>query len=356
MNTIKNYLQKRLSGLFVLMHVQFLFVGLLCTLTYSFIVELLLSFTLQITILYNIFTALSLLYFFKFKREYKYTFIFISVIYIFSIFFFQTRSDIYSRDITQVSNALPAENTTTPLTLMAANILYSNDSYNALAEFFETTNSDVLVIIEYTSKHYDRLHPTLEKIYPYSSLEGMYEQTLRAHKGISVLYSKYEIKSFEEILDNTNHYSGFIRADIIEQDTPFRIYGIHTIAPITKEYLTRRNSQVNHLEQLLLEDTSENIIAAGDFNLSPWSPIFESFYKNTQFKNPTLKNGFVTTWNLMNIPFVSSHIDHVFVNSKPRVEKTQVLNIPGSDHKATYTTLFLDPEIQEIKSEHKERS
>jgi endonuclease/exonuclease/phosphatase (EEP) superfamily protein YafD len=108
---------------------------------------------------------------------------------------------------------------------------------------------------------------------------------------------------------------------------------------MTYRFFDMRNNQFNILKSDFIGHTKDispedKIIMLGDFNVSPRS----KYYKNLEdsiigLKNITKNFTILFTWRIKNLPFVTSHIDHIFVSENSFVDNVVKLNTPNSDHR-----------------------
>jgi endonuclease/exonuclease/phosphatase (EEP) superfamily protein YafD len=74
-----------------------------------------------------------------------------------------------------------------------------------------------------------------------------------------------------------------------------------------------------------------NVLVAGDFNLTPWSPHFTRFIEQTGLSDCALGHGLLATWPSQVLP-VRIRIDHCFASRQWRVRNVDVGPKLGSDH------------------------
>jgi endonuclease/exonuclease/phosphatase (EEP) superfamily protein YafD len=100
-----------------------------------------------------------------------------------------------------------------------------------------------------------------------------------------------------------------------------------------------RNNQFNILSQDFLEhqdDRSNNdkVLMLWDFNVSPWSIYYKKLDEwLVGLANITRNFTILFTWSVKYLPFLQTHIDHVFVSDNVVVWNVEKVDTPGSDHK-----------------------
>jgi endonuclease/exonuclease/phosphatase (EEP) superfamily protein YafD len=79
------------------------------------------------------------------------------------------------------------------------------------------------------------------------------------------------------------------------------------------------------------------VLMMGDFNVSPWSIYYKNFASTMTWLDNITKN-FTTlfTWNVSFLPFLQSHIDHIFVSKDIVIWDIEKVNTPGSDHRGYF--------------------
>jgi hypothetical protein len=153
----------------------------------------------------------------------------------------------------------------------------------------------------------------------------------------NVVFSKYPIDNLTDNVDQwTWRYSHF---NLKQDDKNYYFYLVHTSSPAAYKFFTMRNKQFNILmndfEKHDLEQSQNNhVMVLWDFNVSPWS----IYYKKLEavmsgFKNMTKNFRILFTWRIKSLPFIISHIDHIFIDDDSVVSNITKLNTPGSDHR-----------------------
>lgn len=116
------------------------------------------------------------------------------------------------------------------------------------------------------------------------------------------------------------------------------MYLVHTSSPDSYPHFLMRNEQLHtFIENFKTHESDaahQNILVAGDFNITPWSsyyPIVSDVFSG-KLMNITRHIPFLFTRRLFALPFVQAHIDHVWVTPTLHVPMIQKITIPGSDH------------------------
>lgn len=223
------------------------------------------------------------------------------------------------------------------LTIATYNQRIGNQQFNDMAQWLNAPENDidVIVIIEAITNTKTLAHRVREK-YPHT----IFKHTVMPNKRpISYfILSKYEILDHERIELNKKPYHNFVARFKIMPDgarEPYTIYAAHTHSPINQEYIQFRNDEMVKMAELIAQDISSNIIALGDFNITPYSQHFKGFKQisglNFQsygvFLNPTWPSNF-------SVPFLRIPIDHMFYSDNLVQQNKYVGPSVNSDHHA----------------------
>lgn len=249
---------------------------------------------------------------------------------------------IYHISITQ-------DNTTTwnnDITFFYGNIYYQNKETEQLVTIINSSNPDIIMLVEYSKSHDELLTPLLKKAYPYVS---RYIGS-KWYDG-DIIFSKYPIKN----ITHTVIPWSFSHITVSHSTQDIDIALVHTSAPVSKHYFDMRTNQLHELDNLLntyysWENKNHRLIVAGDFNITPWSS-----YYTTQMKLPFERIGLTnittnttaTTYN-RDIPYtrclsqanlICAHIDHIRSNMSS-IQLKQI-TLPWSDHYGFVGTIRL---------------
>ena len=219
--------------------------------------------------------------------------------------------------------------------ILYSNILYTNDDYEGLQQMIKDRNPDMVFMVEFTDDHNENLQEILKIEYPYSA------RTTWSKKYFGgVVFSKRPVKNLTHAVDQWAWRYSYFNTEYNGDN--YYIYLVHTSSPITQRYFDMRNKQLGILSQDFAEhqvDRSENdkILMMWDFNVSPWSKYYKDFANMmTWLDNTTNKFSAMFTWNISFLPFVQSHIDHIFVSENVIIWNIEKVNTPWSDHRGFF--------------------
>ena len=91
-----------------------------------------------------------------------------------------------------------------------------------------------------------------------------------------------------------------------------------------------------------IRHASEAWIMAGDFNSSPAGRVFQSMMHTAHLKDAFYGFGFQPTWN-QEVWFLQTAIDHVLGNHFVYFTDAHTIAVPGSDHRALYSSFSILP-------------
>jgi endonuclease/exonuclease/phosphatase (EEP) superfamily protein YafD len=118
-----------------------------------------------------------------------------------------------------------------------------------------------------------------------------------------------------------------------------RLIGVHLRPPTSRARATERNAQLADLRARLAEDTGP-LIVTGDFNVTPYSPLLETWLEQTGLKDARAGRGFHATWPAF-FPILGIPIDHCLVSEHFTIGDQYQGAAFGSDHYPVLTRLFL---------------
>jgi endonuclease/exonuclease/phosphatase (EEP) superfamily protein YafD len=219
--------------------------------------------------------------------------------------------------------------------ILYSNILYTNDNYTGLLTWINEHNPDMIFMVEFTDEHDDFLWEKLKKDYPYSARTAWSEKYFGG-----VVFGKKPIKNLTHKVNQWAWRYSYFNTNYDEQT--YDIYLIHTSSPITYSNFLMRNRQFDTIvKDYIIHKQSRNnndkVIMLWDFNVSPWSKFYKDFKNNLSWlTNITDRFSTLFTWHVSFLPFLQSHIDHIFVSDNLKVGNVEKINTPWSDHRGFY--------------------
>ena len=208
------------------------------------------------------------------------------------------------------------------------NRLYTLSDHSEMQSWIEGEAPDFFVIQEASELHAQSISDLGER-YPHQIHEPR-------ENGLGlVIASKHEI--IASSVHKTDRYAMdvfFVHALIKLQDGNLvSAYTVHPPPPISRLMHKQRNEDIQTVASAILNDKNENIVFLGDLNITPYSPYFRDFIKDTGLKNQYSSPHLFPTWpSIFASPFFQIPIDHIL--HKGRMELVSKHRAPhmGSDH------------------------
>ncbi|MCH2181881.1 MAG: endonuclease/exonuclease/phosphatase family protein [Mariniblastus sp.] len=210
--------------------------------------------------------------------------------------------------------------------VLSFNIYGLNETPGAVLDLIDSTQADVVILIEYTSD-WVPLCQGLQADYPYRI-----EQPRWHGFGIA-LFSKYPVldSSIFRLAPSYTDSPMIVASLDVGAETPMRVAATHLLAPMGYTRLAVRNQQIEELTRHLPAGSDPTVLL-GDFNCVPWSPFLQEMLSVTGLHDSRRGFGYQGSWPSdfwpMRIP-----IDQAFVSDNLQVIDRQLLTQPtGSDH------------------------
>jgi len=206
------------------------------------------------------------------------------------------------------------------LSIMNVNVNAGNSNYRAFLDHVEQESPDILAIIEFTPE-WQRAIEILYGEYPYRI-----EEPRLGNFGIA-LFSRVPLadgESFE--LENSMAISA--RVDLAGQT--LRVLAVHLRPPLSGQWSGIRSQQLEELGARLMT-RSEAIVVTGDFNITPYSPLFSGWLRRNRLRHATRPNQSTVSWPT-GFPLLGIFIDHCVVNENLTINELSRGPAFGSDH------------------------
>jgi endonuclease/exonuclease/phosphatase (EEP) superfamily protein YafD len=208
------------------------------------------------------------------------------------------------------------------LKAISLNVWFRNPDLSAAVSYLESVGADVVALQEISEERALSIAPMM-KSYPH-----VYANS--AASTDSVLFSKWPLLSVTTEKLSPDGVSA-IRAVIDWQGTPVTVIASHLHWPAGGGSSRRRNAELVGLARMT-QPLDEPLIMLGDFNITPWSPNFNSLADAFGLDDCTLGHGFNPTWPSP-LLFAGIRIDHCFATSHWETVKVWTGPSIGSDHR-----------------------
>lgn len=137
------------------------------------------------------------------------------------------------------------------------------------------------------------------------------------------VFSRMPLKACDVFLVDSLPY---IRTELSTQKNTQTIYAVHPPPPINAQLAKIRTQYLQQVAKKIQMDATATLVT-GDFNLTPYSPLFRDFLQVANLKQS--QHNATGTW----FPFLMLPLDHALYKNSA-MPYTQTLNFVGSDHKS----------------------
>lgn len=217
--------------------------------------------------------------------------------------------------------------------IMSVNLYSGNDEHGRFIELARTEQPDILLLLEYTPAWAQALQP-IEADYPFRAIEA------RADNFGVALYSRVPLIE-ARVID----VLGVPAVDAVlspAETLQARFLGVHLLPPTSAREAHQRNAQLARLGELASAQPGP-LIVAGDFNVTPYSPVLADWLERTSLSDTRRGRGFGMSWPA-SLPILGIPIDHVLVSEDFLVAAHYYGPAFGSDHYPVLTRLALRTE------------
>jgi endonuclease/exonuclease/phosphatase (EEP) superfamily protein YafD len=223
------------------------------------------------------------------------------------------------------------------LTLITHNLMAGNWHYREVYTWLASGPADVVVLQE-VSMGMAAILRSLRNFYPHQIIVAgdmsSSSETDPSLQGLAIL-SRYPVLEHQVLRPAGGVDPAFIaRLSIPGADDPWLV-AIHPWDPLAPASLVNRDRYLAEIAQATAH-LDGPVIVAGDFNATPYTPVFRTFLKVTRTATfADFPATFPATMGPLGIP-----IDHVLVGAI-RLADLQALPSIGSDHRPLKALLFL---------------
>jgi endonuclease/exonuclease/phosphatase (EEP) superfamily protein YafD len=204
---------------------------------------------------------------------------------------------------------------------LAFNVYYHSDAYAELLALVEEVNPDIIVLSEVTEEWYEGVQ-SLASDYPYSRYV-----TINSHGRL--LYSRlpFADEGPQRVKDRERPS---VVATLDTGTKQFNVIGVHVKAPMSPKGAQQRNQQLADLSRFVQTQLQPSLLL-GDFNITPWSPIFRDFLADGDLKDARVGHGLAHTWPTF-LPVLGVPIDHAVTSAGITIHNFRRGPHIGSDH------------------------
>ena len=226
----------------------------------------------------------------------------------------------------------PPSEVTKTLKLVSANVSSSNDQQGRAIEFIREVDPDFVLLFE-ANEDWSNAVDSIAAEYPYKIRE------IKAGNFSKVILSRYPLgPATRKPFGRTSIYAVLTECEV--NGRTFLLIASHLLPPYTRSYFQLRNE---HLYDLMNEVVAYDgtAILAGDLNITPWSPHFQSALTQGGLVDSRLGFGLQPTWPSF-LPGMRIPIDHVLATPDVTIHSVQRGPFIGSDHLPLFVEFSLD--------------
>lgn len=215
--------------------------------------------------------------------------------------------------------------------LGAANLLWHNRLHASAVEWARRSDADVLVFVEVDERWYEDLQ-ALRPQYAYEYADLGFE-----HGGTLVL-SRWPLRHVARLRADAGGAPNVV-LDVAMPRHAWRLIAVHASWPLGARVSRERAADFGAIAAAA-RASALPVVAAGDFNVSPWSPHFEALLRAGTLRDAAAGRGWQPTWPTF-FPPLGIQIDHALVSPSVRVNSFGRGRIEGSDHRPILVDLVL---------------
>lgn len=172
-----------------------------------------------------------------------------------------------------------------PLTLMSANLNHENTEYVAFIDLLQAEPPDIVLLVEFNSgwsEATQRLH-------------GIYPHRIEIPRDDAFGIALYSRRPFLDQRSLQVQTTSAIDVRVNLAGGTARLLGVHLRSPVNAERAAERNQQLSQLTAIARQEAGP-LLVLGDFNISPYSPIFASTLGTSGLHDSGLARGWHFSW------------------------------------------------------------
>ncbi len=216
--------------------------------------------------------------------------------------------------------------------IYSANINIDNTELSKLNQEVQELNPEIVLLLEVTPEHVEQIRSMMQT-YPYRI-----EKTSIGTRGNGFIFlSKFPLLT-RHVTQLSERGNSILEVVLDINQKPVVFYGIHAQRP-DRGNLNERKSQLLVPARQIREELLPAIVA-GDFNTTPFSPVFKEFMRIAELKDSREGFGWLPSWPAY-FPPLWIPIDHILVSPDITVHKRETGSYIGSDHYPVFAELSI---------------
>jgi endonuclease/exonuclease/phosphatase (EEP) superfamily protein YafD len=207
-----------------------------------------------------------------------------------------------------------------------------SENFEGVQAFIKKQNPDFVLLAETNQRWLNQLEM---EAYPYQIL------TPREDNFGIAFFSKHPFNSDETSLIGQGEPPS-IFTEIQMDGEILHFVGTHPVPPVTIGAAERRNIQIAGIFDYVA-NLDGNILVAGDFNATTWSPYLSKPLAQTELIDSRQGFGIQSSWSTHYPFFLHIPIDHIFVSPEIGVISRELGPELGSDHLPVMMEFLIHP-------------
>jgi endonuclease/exonuclease/phosphatase (EEP) superfamily protein YafD len=228
------------------------------------------------------------------------------------------------------SASLDQKNT---FTVTSANINKSNNDLSNVVARLWAADPDILLLLEVTGENITSLQPLVQG-YPHRIVN----LNIGSSGTGTVLVSKFPILD-PHVIKYSEFGNMLVATTMKIHNKTISFYGVHFPKPMNVNEFPERTNQIVSLAGDIRKQ-KRPVIIAGDFNTTPYSPIFKKLLHDSRLKDTRDGFGWLPSWPAY-LPPMWIPIDHILVSQDIAVLTRETGPYIGSDHYPVIAELSL---------------
>ena len=172
-----------------------------------------------------------------------------------------------------------------PLTIMNANLNNENTDYPRFMDLLESATPDILLLVEFNER-WGAAARRLHDVYPHRV-----EIPRNDRYGIALFSRRPFLNQRSLQLQSTSAID--VQVDLSGRSV--RVLGVHLRSPTSSGWSAERNRQLSQLAAIARQEPGP-LVVVGDFNVSPYSPVFMAAMAPTGLRDTGLARGWNYSW------------------------------------------------------------
>ena len=211
--------------------------------------------------------------------------------------------------------------------VLTINVEARNPEHDRVLDRIRESGADVVTLIE-LSRELDARLAELADLYPHRL-----RQPTDDNFGVAVL-SRHPLRDAVPFMLGTTLA---LETLVALPEGELRVIAVHPVPPMGAAMAAARDGALDLLAARIA-GTSGPLIACGDFNLTPYSPLFGDFERVSGLRSARRGLGLGISWPAF-MPLLGIPIDHCFLREPLAAVRVERMAPTGSDHYPVRVTL-----------------